>query len=123
MATSSLCLHRGAIEVDRHMLSTFEAPPPSGRWYPLKHSHVVQKVCDTLEASGYQIARERIAVVRDGHRMFGTLDLSATLVSGVTLAVGIRNSTDKSFPLGFCAGNRVFVCDNLSFRSELLVKR
>src|SRR5205823_2560781 len=33
------------------------------------------------------------------------------------------NSTDKSLPLGFCAGNRVFVCDNLCFRSELLVNR
>jgi hypothetical protein len=41
----------------------------------------------------------------------------------VTLAVGLRNSVDKSFPLGFCAGNRVFVCDNLAFRSELLVRR
>src|SRR5262249_21207388 len=41
----------------------------------------------------------------------------------VKLAVGVRNSTDKSFPLGFCAGNRVFVCDNLAFRSELLIRR
>jgi hypothetical protein len=37
--------------------------------------------------------------------------------------VGVRNSVDKSFPLGFCAGARVFICDNLAFRSELLVKR
>src|SRR5207244_4033485 len=27
------------------------------------------------------------------------------------------------FPLGFAAGSRVFVCDNLAFRSELLVRR
>jgi hypothetical protein len=30
---------------------------------------------------------------------------------------------DKSFPLGFAAGSRVFVCDNLAFSSELLVRR
>jgi hypothetical protein len=41
----------------------------------------------------------------------------------VTLAVGVRNSVDKSFPLGFCAGSRVFICDNLAFRSELLIRR
>jgi hypothetical protein len=35
----------------------------------------------------------------------------------------VRNSIDKSFPIGFCAGTRTFVCDNLAFRSELLVKR
>ena len=55
--------------------------------------------------------------------MFSTMDLSTPLADGVTLAVGVRNSSDKSFPLGFCAGSRVFVCDNLAFRSELLVRR
>src|SRR3954468_20151647 len=30
---------------------------------------------------------------------------------------------NKSLPIGFCAGSRVFVCDNLAFRSELLVTR
>jgi hypothetical protein len=39
------------------------------------------------------------------------------------LAVGIRNSIDKTFPLGFCAGSRVFVCDNLAFLTELLGTR
>ena len=70
------------------------------------------------------VVRDRkLAVARDGRRFFGTLDLTAQLAPGVSLAVGVRNSTDKSFPLGFCAGNRVFVCDNLAFRDELLVKR
>jgi GDP-D-mannose dehydratase len=30
---------------------------------------------------------------------------------------------DKSFPMGFAAGSRVFVCDNLALRAELLVRR
>ena len=30
---------------------------------------------------------------------------------------------DKSLPFGFCAGSRVFVFDNLAFRSELVVSR
>ena len=55
--------------------------------------------------------------------MFATIDLTTPLADGVTLAVGVRNSIDKSLPLGFCAGSRVFVCDNLSFRSELMVHR
>lgn len=51
------------------------------------------------------------------------MDLEASLGSGIGLSVGIRNSLDKSLPLGFIAGSRVFVCDNLAFRSELLVRR
>ncbi len=123
MAQSSLVLHKGAVDVSREQLATFEAPPPEGRWFPLKHSTVVDSIGATLLAAGYQITREKFGVSRNGHRLFGTLDLATPLTSGVSLAVGIRNSTDKSFPLGFCAGNRVFVCDNLAFRSELLVKR
>lgn len=30
---------------------------------------------------------------------------------------------NKSIPLGFCAGSRTTVCDNLAFRSELLVRK
>ena len=123
MATSTLVLHKGAVEVSRDKLAVITAPPPTARWFPLTHARVLDTVGQTLEASGYRIARERLAVARDGPRFFGTLDLDSALIPGVSLAVGIRNSTDKSFPLGFCAGSRVFVCDNLAFRSELLVKR
>lgn len=121
--STSLVLHKGAKQIPRSILETIDAPPPEGRWFPLKHSTVLESVCSTLEASGYRVKREQLAVGRDGQRFFGTLDLDSSLAPGVSLAVGIRNSTDKSFPLGFCAGNRVFVCDNLAFRSELLVKR
>jgi hypothetical protein len=51
------------------------------------------------------------------------MDLTSPVAAGVNLCVGVRNSIDKSLPLGFCAGNHVFVCDNLCFRSELLVTR
>jgi hypothetical protein len=123
VASSTLCLSRGAVEVTRASLATFEAPLSRGNWFPLKHAKVLDTVSTTLQASGYRIARERLAVARDGHRFFGVLDLDSTLAPGVTLAVGVRSSTDKSFPLGFCAGSRAFVCDNLAFRAELLVKR
>ncbi len=66
----------------------------------------------------------RLRIIRDSAQ-FGTMDLSTELTPDgmVTLAVGIRSSYDRSFPLGFCAGNRVFCCDNLAFRAELMVRR
>ncbi len=39
------------------------------------------------------------------------------------MSIGIRNSTDRSTPIGFAAGERVFVCDNLAFSSEVVVSR
>ena len=78
---------------------------------------------ESLGELGYAVNRQQLGVFRDGSRFFGTLDLESTIAPGVSLAVGVRNSVDKSFPLGFVAGSRVFVCDNLAFRSELLVRR
>ena len=76
-----------------------------------------------LRTCGIQIQKATYAVSHLGARMFATLDLATPVGTGVSLAVGIRNSSDQSVCLGFCAGARVFVCSNLAFRSELLVSR
>ncbi len=123
MVAANLVLHRGARTVTAEEIREHKAPEPSGRWYPIAHARVLDVVRSTLQEIGYEIRNERLGLSREGARFFGTLDLGTPIATGVTLAVGIRNSVDKSFPLGFCAGNRVFVCDNLAFRSELLVRR
>jgi hypothetical protein len=89
----------------------------------LRHGDVLSTVLETLRASAFNIQKIQMSLSADAARFFGTLDLATPVADGTTLAVGIRNSTDKTFPLGFCAGSRVFVCDNLAFRSELLVTR
>ncbi len=123
MAESNLVLHRGATRVSQEELQRYQAPPPEGRWFPLSHGRVLSVVARTLTEAGYAIVKQQLGVMRDGSRFFATLDLASPVAEGVSLAVGIRNSVDKSFPLGFCAGSRVFCCDNLAFRSELLVRR
>ena len=37
--------------------------------------------------------------------------------------VGLRNSADKSFPIGVAIGSRVTVCDNLAYYGEHIVTR
>lgn len=123
MAQSTLCLHRGAREVDLETLQACRTPAPSGRWYPVAHARVLETVQATLHLAGYRITSRRLALACEGARFFGTLEVDSELAQGVRLAVGVRNSVDKSFPLGFCAGSKVLVCDNLAFRAELLVRR
>jgi hypothetical protein len=104
-------------------LLMIEAPKPTKTWFPIKHSTVFDTVTEILTQRNYEIKKTQLAVSRNGQRMFGCLDLSRELVDGeVGLSVGIRNSVDKSLPLGFVAGSRVFVCDNLAFCSDLIVK-
>jgi hypothetical protein len=116
-------LHSGGRLCSEAELRAIPAPPPQGRWHPVAHACVLDAVTATLEGAGYQVRDRKLAIAREGRRFFGTLALATPLADGVALAVGVRNSIDKSFPLGFCAGSRVFVCDNLAFRSELLVRR
>lgn len=123
MSTAVLNLHSGGHLVSVDELRAIKAPPPEGRWFPSDHSEVLDRVTTTLGEAGYQVQSQSLAVAHNGARFFGTLDLAMPLAAGVTLAVGVRNSFDKSYPIGFCAGSRVFVCSNLAFRAELLVRR
>jgi hypothetical protein len=123
MAPSSLVTHCGARVVTREELDRVEAPSPTETWFPVKHSLVIDTVSQSLASAGFQVERMNFALSRNDARLFATMDLASPLATGVNLAVGIRNSIDKSLPLGFVAGARVFVCDNMAFRSELLVTR
>jgi hypothetical protein len=119
---AELMLHAGGHLATLDELRACETPAPEGRWHPVAHAKVLDAVKETLVGAGYLIRAEKYALARHDARFFG-VDLTAPLADGVSLSVGVRNSVDKSFPLGFAAGSRVFVCDNLAFRSELLVRR
>jgi len=123
MATSTLVNHRGAREVGFEELAQVPTPPATATWFPIPHHQVFQSVADTLHGAGFGVRQTRLSLTRDGARFFGTLDLSTPVSDGINLAVGVRNSIDKSFPIGFCCGTRVFVCDNLSFTSEVVVSK
>jgi hypothetical protein len=120
---SQLIAHAGARVVTLEELERVEAPPSTDTWFPIRHSQVLHSAIETLGEAGFQVHRNQLALSRSNARFFGVLDLIAPIASGVNLAVGIRNSVDKSLPISFCAGTRVFVCDNLAFRSEIVVAR
>jgi Domain of unknown function (DUF932) len=123
VADSNLILHCGGRTVEREELKQFILPEATKTWKPISHDRVLDTALQTLGEAGYQVGSTKLGVSHEGQRFFGTLDLVAPLAPGVALAVGLRNSADKSLPMGFCAGSRVFVCDNLAFRADLLVKR
>lgn len=120
---TELMLHRGARRVERTELALVNAPPPTETWFPVRHEAVLDVVEQTLAGAGFDIAKSQFALSEDNARFFGTLDLTAPITDGVTLTIGVRNSTDKTFPIGLCAGTRVFVCDNLAFSAEIYVSK
>jgi hypothetical protein len=116
----SMVLHCGGELVTRDQIDTVHAPPATHTWTPVAHGDVVDMVEQSITGSGLEITDRQFALARSGQRMFGTI----TLAGGTDYAtvIGVRNSHDKSFPVSFCLGSRVFVCDNLAFSAEVVVK-
>ena len=108
--TSQLIAHAGARVVSLEELEHVEAPPSTDTWFPIRHSQVLHSAIETLGEAGFQVQRNQLALSRNDARFFATLDLAAVIAPGVQLAVGLRNSCDKSLPVAFCAGTRVTVC-------------
>lgn len=117
---TGLIVHAGGQVVDRNQID--DAPTPTGThtWTPVPHGDVIRMVEQSIVTSGLEITDSNFALSAGGARMFGVI----TLAGGTDYAtvIGLRNSHDKSFPVSFCLGSRVFVCDNLAFSSEVVVR-
>lgn len=122
-ANGTLMNHCGASLVTKGDLEIIPAPPPTETWFPVRHLDVLDAVEDTLTSSGFEIRNYQLSVSHGKLRFFGVLDIGTQLADGVSLSIGVRNSNDKVFPLGFCVGNRTFVCDNLAFSSEIVISK
>lgn len=123
VANATLVCHRGARQVTREQLLTITCPEPQGRWRPVPFHQVLEYAERALTDAGYRLAKLGLALSRNDERFFGTLTLDCPLGSGTDLAVGIRSSHDQSLALGWCCGQRVFVCDNLAFSSDRVISR
>jgi hypothetical protein len=118
----TLMLHAGAKPVDYDGLHALTTPDPTDTHVPIPHFRVVDLVRYSLGFYGHEITGEHYGVTDDGARFFGLLSLRSTY-GGYEDTVGLRNSHDKRFPIGISFGSRVFVCDNLAFIAEHVIRR
>lgn len=122
----TLCLHTGAGLVNPDELRALPMPAPTPTHVPVAHADVVEMLRYALGFYGHEVTEEHHAVTPDGARYFGILSLRSAHGAGGepwTDTVGLRNSHDKTFPIGIAFGARVFVCDNLSFSGDHVIRR
>lgn len=121
--STSLILHRGARPATFAELGAVETPAATLTWHPIPHQRLAALVKQGLEAHGLQVRNEQYGLYgTHGQRLFGTLELAPDKAIGerdYTVAIGLRNSHDQTFPAGVAMGSRVFVCDNLAFSGEV----
>lgn len=112
-----LLAHTGATKVGRQELLALPDPLTTDTHRPVPHAKIVEALVETLGFRHLTVLRDEYAVSDNGDRMFGVLEISEE-EAGVRLAIGVRNSHDKSFSLALTVGYRVFVCDNLAFHGD-----
>lgn len=118
----SLMLHRGAEAVDYDTLQTLPLPPATASHLPLAHHALVDMVKYALGYFQHEVIDEQFGVTEDGMRFFGVLMLKSEY-GDYTDVCGLRNSNDKSFPIGVSFGSKTFVCDNLAFIGDHVIKK
>ncbi|MEQ9180244.1 MAG: hypothetical protein RIF44_16250, partial [Nitratireductor sp.] len=95
----TLMLHKGAQEIGYDMLRTLDLPEATRSHVPIGHHEVVDMVRYSLGFYGHEVTDEAHSVTPDGARYFGLLTLKSAY-GDYTDTVGLRNSHDKTFPIG-----------------------
>jgi hypothetical protein len=118
----TLMLHTGATEVEYDDLRQVHTPLRTETHVPIAHHEIIDLMRYALGYYGHEVTEEHHALTEDGARYFGLLSLKSSY-GDYTDTVGLRNSHDKKFPVGIAFGSKVFVCDNLAFHAEHVIRR
>ena len=118
----SLLMHCGAHAVERNALQNMPLPRAMGRFHhPTPHYTFLDMVEEQLDKRALDVTEEAFGVTNDGMRFFGLLQLRSDSGNYGTM-LALRSSHDESFARGIALGNRVFVCDNLCFSGDHVIK-
>jgi len=113
---ATLCHSRSQL-VGRQDLLGLPIPEATSTHVPIPHADIVTALVQSLGYRNIEVVKDEYALTPDSMRMFGVMTINVEH-SGVRLALGIRNSHDKTFSLAITVGFRVFVCDNLMFNGD-----
>src|SRR5262249_46216929 len=125
---SGLIVHAGGRKIEKAELALLPTPEGTKTHKPVPHVKLVEEILSQLDGLGFKPRKEEYAVMGakefPSARFFGVIDLKdAQMPTGMGIALGLRNSHDKSMTMGICGGERVFVCDNLAFSGEVVRMR
>ena len=110
-------------EISTADLVKVATPSKTDSYQPIPHADLVSIFREQMKAASLTIKQEVHTTARFGQRYFGLFEIDMGKKGTSGTVVGLRNSHDKSFPAGICAGNAPFVCSNLVFHNEIVFGR
>lgn len=112
-------------KVDFEALMGVETPEATESFQPVGHHTLVELTREAIKKAGLTIVMEEHSLARGGQRYFGGFAVTGAGMDGTDrqVVVGLRNAHDKSFAAAICIGNRMLVCENLCFSSDVKLAR
>lgn len=121
MVEGTLVAHADTARVSEGIVRAEPRPEFTPTWHPYSHAEILDVMEKACQKRKIEIVRKEYSI-RKNSKMFGVWEVNIGH-SDFNFAIGIRNSIDKSHSVGLCAGERVFVCDNLLFRGDFILFR
>ena len=112
-------------KVNAEQLMGVETPEAADRFQPIPHFWLVEMTREAIRRAGLEVSLEEHSLARGGQRYFGGFALKGADITGSDrqIVLGLRNAHDKSFAASICVGNRMMVCENLCFSSDIKLAR
>ena len=117
--SATLMSDSGARRASEETVCSIDEPEFTKTWHPVSHSKVISSLENAVQKADIGIVKRQYSLGQKGLNMFGVWELDVQS-NGVNWAMGIRNSLNKKFAVGVCAGSHVFVCDNLAFTGQFV---
>src|SRR5215472_16819563 len=98
LETRAVLSHAHSQLMTREDLRQLACPPATATFRPIPHYELVTALIETLLKRQLVVRREKYAVQRQGHRLFGVLDL-ASEGGEYGFAIGLRTANDRTVSL------------------------
>lgn len=126
MNDQRLILHCGGVPATFEDIDRVEVPDETESYIPVSHGDLARNIMDVskqiLMPKGYTFLDSSFGLAGKGQRMFGVMRYKNG-GDELAMAIGLRNSYDKSMSCGICFGASVFICDNLAFHGDITIMR
>jgi len=118
----------GSQRCSLEQLLAIPEPQKTKSYTPLNHYDFAVSVLTIASdlLKGYRFDGDSYALSSDGQKMFGVITyrkINSQQNEELKVAIGLRNSYNKTMSAGLVLGSTVLVCDNLVFSGDIKVMR
>ena len=115
---NGIILHCGSEQVTREQVAAVPVPQSTRSYKPVPYAEAIDLMhLQAKQTLGLEVVSETYGLNVKGNQMFALMTLKTDREDS-GLSIGLRQSYNKTLPLGVAVGSQVFVCDNLCFSGD-----